>query len=160
MGVFDLWFLIYDLFVGGSEQFRTFIAEEIFTEIKQRYRTTAKKAIIGESLAGLFVTETFLLKPEMFDYYIAFDPSIWWNNKEIPRTAKTHLTNFSTTEKRFWFAGSNAEDISVNTNELAKILEKEKIPNLKFNYSPEPKEKHNTIFRATKEKAFIWTLNK
>jgi hypothetical protein len=24
----------------------------------------------------------------------------------------------------------------------------------------EPKEKHTTIFRATKEKAIIWTLNK
>ena len=146
--------------VGGSENFRNFIKTELIPEINSIYRTSSEKGILGESLAGLFVTQTLLLTPDLFDYYIAFDPSIWWNNKEIPRTAKNHLTNFSTTEKRFWFAGSNAEDISVNTNELAKILEKEKIPNLKFNYSPEPKEKHNTIFRATKEKAFVWTLNK
>ena len=146
--------------VGGSENFRNFIKTELIPEINSKYRTSSEKGILGESLAGLFVTQTLLLTPDLFDYYIAFDPSIWWNNKEIPRTAKTQLANFPTAEKRFWFAGSNAEDISVNTNELAKILEKEKIPNLKFNYSPEPKEKHNTIFRATKEKAFVWTLNK
>ena len=29
-----------------------------------------------------------------------------------------------------------------------------------FGFSDEPKEKHTTIFRATKEKAIIWTLNK
>lgn len=146
--------------VGGSENFRNFIAKELIPEIDKKYRTSAEKGILGESLAGLFVTETFLLSPDLFDYYIAFDPSIWWNDQEIPKNAENFLVNFPTTEKRFWFAGSNAEDISKNTNELAKILEKVKKPNLKFQYSPEPKEKHNTIFRATKEKAFIWTLNK
>jgi len=30
---------------------------------------------------------------------------------------------------------------------------------LKWKYSDEPKEKHNTIFRATKEKALKWMLN-
>lgn len=67
--------------VGGSENFRNFIKDELFPEINKRYRTNNEKGIIGESLAGLFVTETFLLNPEMFDFYIAFDPSMWWNNK-------------------------------------------------------------------------------
>lgn len=146
--------------VGGSENFRNFLATELIPEIDKKYRTSAEKGILGESLSGLFVTETLFLKPEMFDYYIAFDPSIWWNNKELVRTAKSHLSNFPATEKRFWFAGSDAEDIYLNTKKLAEILETEKLPNLKFNYSPEPKEQHSTIFRATKEKAFIWTLNK
>lgn len=146
--------------VGGSENFRNFIATELIPEIDKKYRTSAEKGIFGESLSGLFVTETLFLKPDLFDYYIAFDPSIWWNNKELVRTAKSHLSKFPQTEKRFWFAGSDAKDIYVNTEKLAKILEKEKLSNLKFQYSPEPKEQHGTIFRATKEKAFIWTLNK
>jgi predicted alpha/beta superfamily hydrolase len=146
--------------VGGSEKFRAFIKEELFVEINKRYRTTTKKSIIGESLSGLFVVETFFLTPEMFDNYIAFDPSLWWNNQHLVKTAKEHLSSFPKTEKRIWFAGSSAEDISKYTNQLAEIFKKEEISTINWNYSPEPKEKHNTIFRATKEKAIIWTLGK
>jgi uncharacterized protein len=146
--------------VGGAEKFRAFIKEELFPEINKRYRTTVNKSIIGESLSGLFVVETFLLTPDMFDNYIAFDPSIWWNNHYLVRTAKQHLANFLKSEKRIWFAGSSTIDISAHTSNLAEIIKKENISNIKWNYSPEPKEQHSTIFRATKEKAIIWTFNK
>ncbi|MCO6162561.1 alpha/beta hydrolase [Flavobacterium sp. NRK F7] len=146
--------------VGGSEKFRAFIKEELFPEIEKRYRVTSEKSIIGESASGLFVMETFFLTPEMFDNYIAFDPSLWWNNHYLVRTAKEHLAKFPPTEKRIWFAGSNAEDIAPFTKELADIFKATNIVNLKWKFSDEPKEKHTTIFRATKEKAIIWTLNK
>ena len=51
------------------------------------------------------------------------------------------------------------EDISSFTKELAGIFNAEHPSNLIWKYSDEPNEKHNTIFRATKEKAIIWTLN-
>ena len=146
--------------VGGSAKFRAFIKEELFPEINKRYRTTNEKSIIGESLSGLFVVETFLLTPEMFDNYIAFDPSPWWNDKSLIKTTKGHLAKFPQTEKRIWFAGSDAKDISETVRKFSDLLKAENLPNIKWNYSPEPKEKHNTIFRATKEKALIWTLNK
>lgn len=108
--------------VGGSEKFRAFIKDELFPEINKKYRTTSEKSIIGESASGLFVMETFFLTPEMFDNYIAFDPSLWWNNHYLVRTAKENLTKFPTTGKRIWFAGSNAEDVSPYTKELASIF--------------------------------------
>lgn len=146
--------------VGGSEKFRAFINDELFPEIEKKYRTDGKKGIIGESASGLFVTETLFLKPEMFDFYIAFDPSLWWNNHYLIRTAKENLKKLPPKEVKFWFAGSSATDVSPHTNELAKILKSENPPNLKWEYSDEPKEKHTTIFRSTKEKALIWTLQK
>lgn len=146
--------------VGGSKKFRAFIQDELFPEIEKRYRTTYEKSIIGESASGLFVMETFFLTPEMFDNYIAFDPSLWWNNHYLVRTANEHLAKFSSSNKRLWFAGSNAEDIAPFTKELADILKIENRANLQWKFSDEPKEKHTTIFRATKEKAIIWTLNK
>jgi hypothetical protein len=146
--------------VSGAENFRAFIKEELFAEINKRYRTSSEKSIIGESLSGLFVMETFFLAPDMFDNYIAFDPSMWWNNHYLVRTAKEYLANFPKTEKRIWFAGSSAEDISQYTSDLAEIFKTENYSTIKWNYSPEPKEKHNTIFRATKEKAIIWTFSK
>ena len=145
---------------GGAENFRGFIKNELFPIIDKKYRTNGKRAIIGESAASLFVIETFMLAPDMFDNYIAMDPALWWNNKYLIKSAKEHLDKFPKDEKRIWFAGSSAEDISETVSKTADILQVENLPNIKWKYSPEPKEKHKTIFRATKEKAIIWTLNK
>src|SRR5690606_29202077 len=46
--------------VGGSAAFRRFIRDELIPAIDARYATTGERAIVGESLAGLFVVETFL----------------------------------------------------------------------------------------------------
>jgi predicted alpha/beta superfamily hydrolase len=47
--------------VGGSAAFRTFLRMELIPLISAKYRTTRERAIIGESLAGLFTVETFFL---------------------------------------------------------------------------------------------------
>lgn len=143
----------------GAKDFRDFITLELMPEINKRYRTSAKKGIIGESLAGLFVMETFFLKPQSFDYYIAMDPSLWWNGNSLVENAEVYLDSLPNKEIKLWFAGSDAGDISKYTRQLAKKLENQPSEKLIWNYSDEPKEKHNTIFRATKEKALIWILN-
>ncbi|MEK0397284.1 alpha/beta hydrolase-fold protein, partial [Lactobacillus delbrueckii] len=56
---------------------------ELMPAVKARYRTTNETAIIGESLAGLFVMETLFQTPELFDTYIAIDPSVWWNHEYL-----------------------------------------------------------------------------
>lgn len=144
--------------IGGAEKFRAFIKLELFPEIAKRYRITKRKSIIGESLSGLFVIETFLLTPDMFDDYIAFDPSLWWNNHFVIKTAKQHLASISKSDKRIWFAASDTDGIKQFTQQLAEILKSENKSNLKWHYSFEPKQEHSTIFRATKVKAIKWTF--
>jgi predicted alpha/beta superfamily hydrolase len=73
--------------VGGSAAFRNFIRRELMPQVKTRYRTMDETAVIGESLAGLFVVETLLIEPDLFDTYIAFDPSLWWNREHLVRSA-------------------------------------------------------------------------
>jgi hypothetical protein len=150
---------IYCPLSDGAKEFRSFLTNELFTEIDKRYRVNDKKGLIGESLSGLFVMETLFLQPEAFDVYIAMDPSLWWNDAYLVKNAEKLISNFPDQPKKLWFAGSVVPDISINTNQLAKKLEKIAPPNLKWTYSDEPKEKHHTIFRATKEKALVWSLN-
>jgi predicted alpha/beta superfamily hydrolase len=142
----------------GAMKFRAFIAKELVPAINGKYRTNNKKGIVGESLAGLFVMETFLVSPSTFDFYIAMDPSLWWNNHYLVENADTLLGQFPSHELTLWYAGSSAEDISQWTKSLNKKLEKYAPQNLHWKYSDHPKEQHNTIFRATKEQAFIWVL--
>lgn len=144
--------------VGESAKFRAFIENELMPKIKEDFRTTEETGIIGESLAGLFIMETFFLQPDLFDHYIAMDPSIWWNNQNLVKEAKTHLASFPAENKTLWFAGSKAKDINKHTKSLEEILKTSAPENLKWNYSNEPKEQHHTIYRATKEKALIWSL--
>lgn|GEM_PF-6008353 len=56
------------------------------------------------------------------------------------------------------FASSDAVDISTHTTALNKKLENLNL-GLEWKYSDEPNEQHHTFFIATKEKAWIWTLN-
>ena len=143
----------------GAKNFRAFITQELTTEINNKYRTSKKKGLIGESLSGLFVMETFMQHPESFDFYIAFDPSLWWNEHYLVRNANDLFEKFPDQEVKLWFAGSSAKDISKYTNELNQVLVNNAPNKLKWKYSDEPKEKHNTIFRATKETALKWVLN-
>lgn len=144
--------------VGGSAAFRMFIKDELFPEINRRYRTSNERSVIGESLAGLFVMETFLQYPQMFDRYIAIDPSLWWNDHYLVKNAAKYLLRIPA-GKKLWFAGSQVKDISRYTRQLSGILEAKKLPGLKWQYADEHKEQHHTIFKATKEKALIWALN-
>lgn len=145
--------------VGESAKFRAFIQNELFPSIESKYRTTPQKGIIGESLAGLFVMETLFVQPEMFDIYIAMDPSLWWNNHQLVTNSPSILEKFPSKEIKLWYAGSKASDMNQYTKKLAENLKSFAPAQLKWTYSDEPSEEHHTIYRATKEKALIWALN-
>lgn len=143
----------------GAKNFRAFIVEELAPTIDQKYRTTNYKGIIGESLAGLFVMETFLTHPQTFQFYIAMDPSLWWNDQYLVRHADSLLSEFPDQDLKLWFAASKAEDISQWAQMLSETLQNHAPDHLFWKYSDEPDEAHHTIFRGTKEKALIWSLN-
>jgi hypothetical protein len=146
--------------VGGAPVFRRFLEQELMPEVRKNYRTTKKRGIIGESLAGLFVTETLLLQPSLFDCYIAFDPSLWWNNQYLVQQAPGLLDAMPSEGRVFWFAGSNAADIATNTRQLASVLQARALPALQWHFVDAANETHQTIFRATKVQAMEWALNR
>jgi predicted alpha/beta superfamily hydrolase len=72
---------------GSSEAFRAFIRDEVKPLIQRSYRTSGQDAVIGESLAGLFILETYFDEPTLFNSYAAIDPSLWWDKEALSRTA-------------------------------------------------------------------------
>lgn len=140
--------------VGGSEAFRKFIREELIPQVKQRYRTTDESAIVGESLAGLFVMETFLVEPELFGTYIAIDPSLWWNDRKLLRSAGLHLRKNPDLVKTLYFASSNEKEIENDAQALSEVLAKDSPPKPTWYYEKMPEEKHSTIYHPAALKAF------
>lgn len=140
--------------VGGSEKFRKFLKDELMPQIKERYHTTNETAIVGESLAGLFVMETFFLEPDLFDTYIALDPSLWWNNQKLVKMADKQLQSHPKSKKNLYFASSDEKGISDITQQLAEILSKYAPSTLHWHYEKMPEEKHSTIYHPAALKAF------
>lgn len=140
--------------VGGSAAFRQFLREELMPAVKQRYRTTAETAIVGESLAGLFIVETLLLEPNLFNTYVAFDPSLWWNNAQLIRQAGALLQAHAHPAITLYLATSDEPQIVADTRSFVKTLSSPAVRGLSWHYEPMPKETHGTIYHPAALNAF------
>jgi predicted alpha/beta superfamily hydrolase len=131
--------------VGGSQAFRRFIRSELMRAVRQRYKTTGETAIIGESLAGLFVVETFFLEPDLFDSYVAIDPSLWWNDGRLVAEAPRRLAGGLPHPKALYLAASR-DDRDERTGQFADALREKAPANLTLYYDHMPEETHATIY--------------
>jgi predicted alpha/beta superfamily hydrolase len=140
--------------VGGSAKFRSFLRDELFPRIERRYRTTKERAIVGESLAGLFAIETLIVQPELFDTYIAFDPSLWWNDERLVSEGSRRLQSRPVRRKVLWIATSDEPGIVAPTQRFVAALEATSTDGLQWRYVPTPAEKHSTIYHPAALQAF------
>src|SRR5690606_17105393 len=101
--------------VGGSAAFRAFIRDELMPEIRSRYSCSGEPGIVGESLAGLFIVETFLLEPDLFDLYIALSPSLWWNRGTLVESAGVHLESLDSSRRTLYLASADEAEIVAGT---------------------------------------------
>jgi len=139
--------------VGGSATFREFIRTELMPAIKSRYRTTNETAIVGESLAGLFVVETFLREPALFDTYIAFDPSLWWNKGRLVSDAASTLKGRNLKGKSLYIAISSNAGLELPAK-LDTAIKSTSGIGLNWHYVTMPAEAHATIYHPAALQAF------
>ena len=139
--------------VGGSAAFRQFIRRELMPAVRQRYRTTTETALVGESLAGLFTVETLLLEPDLFDTYLAFDPSLWWNNGQLAQQATSQLPTYRGPAKTLYLATSSQGDTAA-TRRLAAALPTAARRAIAAYYAPLPAETHATIYHPAALRGF------
>ncbi|MGK5055647.1 alpha/beta hydrolase [Janthinobacterium sp. LB2P49] len=140
--------------VGGASAYRAFIRDELMPEVRRRYRTTGETAIVGESLAGLFVVETYLLEPQLFDHYLAFDPSLWWNHGALPRQAAALLEKGAPGKHSLYLASSSEAGIAIEVQRLSEVLQKQAPPGLQWHLEKMPEESHGTIYHPAALRAF------
>ncbi len=140
--------------VSGAPAYRNFIRDELMPEVNRRYRTTGETAIVGESLGGLFVVETYLLEPQLFDHYLAFDPSLWWNHGALPRQAAALLAKGKPGKHSLYLASSSEAGIAVEVQRLADVLQQQAPAGLQWHVEKLPEETHGTIYHPAALKAF------
>jgi uncharacterized protein len=144
--------------VGGSAAFRGFLGDELIPAVRARYRTTDERAIVGESLAGLFVVETLLVDPALFEHYVALDPSVWWNGGALVDSASARLAAADPARRTLYLASSSVQEITSGTARLAAALRAARPRGLVWVYSPRPDLTHATIFRGVGPSALAQAL--
>jgi predicted alpha/beta superfamily hydrolase len=136
--------------VGASQRFRQFMRTELMPLIARRYQVTGERAIVGESLAGLFVVETLLLEPDLFDTYIAIDPSLWWNGGALARQASAAPPSLK--DKALYIATSIDGGMVVDGADANAAFAG--WPGLRYRYRAWPGETHATIYHPAALAAF------
>ncbi|MBQ95396.1 MAG: hypothetical protein CL510_06150 [Actinobacteria bacterium] len=95
---------------GGSPAYRRFLREELKPLVEASFRTNGRDAIIGESLAALFVVETLLEEPTLFDDYIAISPSMWWEQMKYGKQAAAYFARHPEGDRRLYLTTANEGD--------------------------------------------------
>ncbi len=140
---------------GHSDRFRRFIGEEVQPFIESRLRTSGETALMGESLAGLFVVETFLKEPQMFDAYVAVSPSLWWDGGRLARQSGAHLRDHSNDPRTLILTlGDEGEMMQAPMDVLTANLRDHALPGVTWDFTPRPAESHATIYHGAALDAF------
>jgi predicted alpha/beta superfamily hydrolase len=133
---------------GGAAKFREYLAQEVMPWVKKRYRTE-RTIVTAASLGGLFVLDTFLERPEMFDDYIALTPSVWWDDGRIVDEAANKLRSHAPSGRRLYLTMGD-EGVGNRTgtwlSTLVKALETNAPQGLKWAFvDRSDSEEHRTM---------------
>ena len=103
---------------GGGENFISFIQKELIPYIDTHYNTESYRMFVGHSLGGLTVLNTLISHPELFNSYVAIDPTLWWDNQMLLKKAATALQQNDYKGKSLFFATANTLDKGMDTVRL------------------------------------------
>jgi len=138
---------------GHSDKFMAFIEKELQPFITKKYKTTASKTLIGQSLAGLFATEVLFTKPTLFNQYIIISPSLWWDNGSLlNRKPEVLQESFAQPTKVYVGVGKEGiwpakvpHSMITDANLLVDLLNTAKNKNVRTYSDYLPEEDHATV---------------
>ena len=120
---------------GGADLMASFIAEELIPYIESNYPTTPHRVLVGHSLGGLFVLNTLMKFPDMFQNYLSIDPALSWDEERFANNVIEALKSSDFDRKKLYVATANnlmswmeLEDAKTDTTEIMKMMRS----NLKF----------------------------
>lgn len=100
---------------GGGENFAAFIEKELIPHIDSAYPTQTYRILIGHSFGGLTVLNILTNHPQLFNSYIAIDPSMWYDKERFLKTTTEKLAGKSYKGKTLYIGIANtmAEDMTL-----------------------------------------------
>ena len=87
--------------------FVDFLSTELIPYIDKNYNTAPYKLLVGHSLGGLTAIDILTKFPELFNAYIAIDPSMWYNNESFLKNTVAQLPKQNMNGKRLFVGTAN-----------------------------------------------------
>ncbi|MDW7694507.1 alpha/beta hydrolase-fold protein [Flammeovirgaceae bacterium SG7u.111] len=110
---------------GGASKFLKFFKTELMPHIDKNYATSKMDILYGHSFGGVFSMTALMEEPDLFDAYIAVDPSFWWDEQLLVRTAAEKLDAEKTKGKILFYTGREGQGyIGMGLNTMDSILQK------------------------------------
>jgi predicted alpha/beta superfamily hydrolase len=103
---------------GGGKNFLSFIEKELMPYVEKTYPTSNYKTFVGHSFGGLAVIDAFVDRPDLFNNYVAIDPSLWWDNQKLLKRAENVLRDNKYEGKSLYLGVANTMDEGMNYNEV------------------------------------------
>ena len=143
---------------GNDAAFRDFLRREVIPYVTRHYRAGPRRVVVGESLAGLFVVDTFLTEPKLFDDYVAVSPSLWWDDQAAGRSAARILGQRGRTGDHLYLTIANeGEATQSGMDALLSALKQAAPGTVTWKYVDRSREEtHATILHPAALDALRW----
>jgi len=105
---------------GGGKKFLSFIEKELIPYVEKTYPASSYKTFVGHSFGGLAVIDALVDRPDLFNNYVAIDPSLWWDNQELLKRANNVLKDNKYEGKSLYVGIANTMDEDMNFKEVEK----------------------------------------
>ncbi|MBA4250405.1 MAG: esterase [Chlorobiaceae bacterium] len=141
--------------------FIDFLSSELIPHIDRNYKTAPYKILVGHSLGGLTAIDILTNFPELFNAYIAIDPSMWYKNEQYLTNTIAKLPKQNMNSKRLFVSTANSmpkgmqlsqlkNDKSIETQHIRSIFKldeflKAKSNGLFYQQKYYETENHNTV---------------
>lgn len=164
----------------GVDDFAKFLEQELVPYIDKKYPTQPYRSIVGHSLGGLRVTHSLVYQSQLFNSYIALDPSLGhdmnvWSNKAREVMSKKTFNNASLfiamahTMPKLMSLDAIKKDTSGESRHMRTIMQfaddinSNKNKGLQFDWKYYPNETHSEVtFSGTYDglnSIFSWYYN-
>lgn len=145
---------------GGADTYRDFIKTEVKPLIEKNFRV-GPSTVMGESFAGLFILETYLLKPDLFDNYVAVSPSLWWDKEKLAKSAPQILKHHPKGPHKIHLSIANeGKGMQDGVDLFKKAVLDRHDPDVTLSYEAHPELRHDTILHPVALNAFRWLYGK
>ena len=140
---------------GQSAQFRRFIRDEVKPFVASHYRTNDTDAVIGESLAGLFIVETYLREPDLFTTYGAVSPSTWWDKEALSLTAHASVGAVQSKHPLYLAVGNEGPEVARADGRIVAAVQGRV---QRWCFAEHPDQLHSTIYHSVSPELLQFVL--
>lgn len=136
---------------GNAEEMASFIKKELIPYINIKYKASDYKILGGHSVGGIFVINTAINHPNLFNDYIAISPALYWGKNAMDEIMINTWGKSEGTTTSLYISLANEKGMDVD-----KFLKKvpKNIMEKNIHYKEFPDEIHNSVGLPT----YRWAL--